>query len=231
MQKRPISKKNGYSRNQRPEPRERDKLYQLILDMKAEMGTMRKAMIDAGISCDKVPNEQKTKDVLSMGKQKNNFAGTAKMRNRKDRVAQRPLVAVKEKDSVSDSNEDPQPEFGGVATVVKAQKRLSPRILNSHSRLAGMKLHDLDHIEQVKDIEASLGLRESLNEVEAHLATEGICTNDLLCSPKIQQPGESRDATDTQGDALETLSTEDLYQDPEQELRVSDEDGGKCVAP
>ncbi len=66
-------------------------------------------------------------------------------------MAQRSLVAVEEKDSVSDSNEDPQPEFGGVAIVGKPQKHLSPRIINAHPRLGGMKRHDLDSIEQVKD--------------------------------------------------------------------------------
>ena len=62
-------------------------------------------------------------------------------------MAQRSLVAVKEKDSVTDSDEDPQPEFGGVAIVVKSQNRLSPQTINSHPRLAGMKRHDLDCIE------------------------------------------------------------------------------------
>jgi hypothetical protein len=36
---------------------------------------------------------------------------------------------------------------------------------------------------------------------------------------------------DTQGDAPETLPTEDLYQDLESEVGVSDEDGGERVAP
>jgi hypothetical protein len=44
-------------------------------------------------------------------------------------------------------------------------------------------------------------------------------------------PHRRRIATDTRGDALETLSTEDLDQDPEPEFSVSDEDGGECVAP
>jgi hypothetical protein len=122
MQERPVPKKNSDPRSQRPEPRERDKLYQLVLDMKAEMGSIRKAMMSAGISFDNVPNEQKTWNTSEKGKQKNNFAGTAKKRNRKDRVAQRSLVTVEEKDSVTDSDEDPQPEFGGVAIVVKSQK-------------------------------------------------------------------------------------------------------------
>jgi hypothetical protein len=146
-------------------------------------------------------------------------------------VAQRSLVAVEEKYNVSDSVEDPQLEYAGVAIVVKSQNHLSSQTINSNPRLAGMKRHDLDCIEQVKASEASSDSRESLDEVKAYLATDGICTNDLFCSPMIQQPGESRDATDTQGDAPETLHSEDLYQDLESEVGVSDEDGGECVAP
>ncbi len=83
-----------------------------------------------------------------------------------------------------------------------------------------MKHHNLDCIEQVKA--SASDRRESLDEVEAYLAIDGIETNDLLGSPMIQQPGESRDATDTQGDAPETLHSEDLYQDLESEVGVSD---------
>jgi hypothetical protein len=223
IQERPVPKKNSYPRSQRPEPLERDKLYQLVLDMKAEMGSICKAMMGAGISFDNAPNEQKTRNASDKGKQKNYFAGTAKKRNSKNRVAQRSLVAVEVKDSVTDSDEDPQPEFGGVAiqVVVKSQKHLSPQTINAHPLLAGTKRHDLDSIEQIKASEASSDRRESLDEVEAYLATDGICTNDLFGSPKIQQPGESGDATDTQGDnALETLPTEDLDQDPESEVGV-----------
>jgi hypothetical protein len=78
-------------------------------------------------------------------------------------VAQRFLVAVEEKDSVSDSYDDPQPEFGGVAIVVKSQNRLSPQTINSHPRLARMKLHDLDCIERVKASKASSDRRDSLD--------------------------------------------------------------------
>jgi hypothetical protein len=117
------------------------------MDVKAEMGSSCKAMIRSGISFDKSLNEQKQKDTSTNGRQKNNFAGTAKKRNRKDKVAQRSLVAVEEKDSVSDSDEDTQPECGGIAIVNKPQKYLSPRIINAHHRMAGMKRHDLDSIE------------------------------------------------------------------------------------
>jgi hypothetical protein len=233
MQDRPVPKRNSDPRNQQPEPRERDKLYQLVLDMKAQMGTMRKALVQAEISLENVPNGQKMKHASDKGKQKNNFVGTAKKRSRKDKVAQRSLVAVEEKDSVSDSDEDPQPEYVGVAIVVKSQNRLSPRTINSHPRLAGMKRHDLDRInlKRVKAREASSDCRESLDEVEAYLATDGIETNDLFGSPMLQQPVESRDATDTQGDAPETLHTMDLYPDLESEVGVSDEDGGERVEP
>jgi hypothetical protein len=61
MQDRTVPKKNSYPRNQRPEPKDRDKRYQLVLDKKAEMDSMLKAMIRSGISFDRVPNEQKKK--------------------------------------------------------------------------------------------------------------------------------------------------------------------------
>ncbi len=77
---------------------------------------------------------------------------------------------------------------------------------------------------------ASVGRRESLDAVEAYLATDESCNYELFGTPKIQQPTESRNATDSQGDALETLSTEDLKQDPEPEVSVSDEDGEGYVA-
>ena len=75
--------------------------------------------------------------------------------------------------------------------MVKSQNHLSPLTINSNPRLAGMKRHDLDCIEQVKASEASSDRRESLDEVKAYLAFDGIDNNDLFGSPMIQQPGES----------------------------------------
>jgi hypothetical protein len=111
VQVRTVPKKNSDPRNQRPEYQDSDKHIQLVLDMKAEMGSLRKAMIWSGILFDKLPNEQKQKNTSTNGKQKNNFPGTAKKRNRKDKMAKRSLVAVEEKDSVSDANEDTQLKF------------------------------------------------------------------------------------------------------------------------
>jgi hypothetical protein len=108
------------------------------MDMKAEMGSCRKAMIRSGISFNKLSNDQKQKDTSTNGRQKKNFPRTAKKWNRKNKVAQPSLVAVEEKDSVSDSNEDTQSEFGGVAIMNKPQKYLSPRLINDHPWLAGV---------------------------------------------------------------------------------------------
>jgi hypothetical protein len=156
--------------------------------MKAETGAMSKAMIRSGISFDRSPNEQKPREPSANGKLKNNFAGTAKKKNRKDKVAQRSLVAVEEKESASGSNEDIQHEFGGVATVIKPQKHLSPRSINAHPQMVGLKCHDFDLIQQVKESDASVGSRESLDEVEAHFSIDGSCTRELFGTPEIQGP-------------------------------------------
>ncbi len=104
-------------------------------------------MIRSGISFDRSPNEQKPRKPPANGKQKNKFAGTANKKNRKHKVVQHSLVAVEEKDSVSDSDEDHQPEFGGVAIVIKPHKHLSPLSINTHPRMAGMMRHDFDRIQ------------------------------------------------------------------------------------
>jgi hypothetical protein len=44
-----------------------DKLTQIVLDKKAEMGSICKAMIRSGISFDKSPNEQKQKEPSATG--------------------------------------------------------------------------------------------------------------------------------------------------------------------
>jgi hypothetical protein len=67
-------------------------------------------------------------------------------------------VAVEEEESVSDSDENTQPEFGGIA------KHLSPRIINAHPQMAGMQRHDLERIQRMRESEALVGCRESLDE-------------------------------------------------------------------
>ena len=89
---------------------------------------MLKAMSRAGISFDKSPNKQKPREQAANGKQKGKFAGTTRMKNRTDKVAQRSLVRVHQRNEVSDSDDEPQPEYGNVAIVPKPQKKhVSPR--------------------------------------------------------------------------------------------------------
>jgi hypothetical protein len=83
-------KKNQQSRSSKPESSDISKLTQVVFDLKAEMGSMLKAMMTrAGISFDKSPNKQKPREQAANGKQKGKFAGTAKTKNRTDKTAQR----------------------------------------------------------------------------------------------------------------------------------------------
>ena len=93
---------------------------------------MRKAMTRAGITFDKSPNEPQPREKSANGKQKGKFAGTAKMKNQANKIAQRSLVHVTNRNKVSDSNDEPQPEYGNVAIVAKPQKKhVSPRTMNA----------------------------------------------------------------------------------------------------
>jgi hypothetical protein len=85
-----------------------------VMDMKAKMGSICKAMIKSGISIYKFPNEN-------------------------------------------------QLEFGGVATMIKPQKHLSPLSINAHPQMAGMKHHYFDRIQGIKKSKASVDSRKSLN--------------------------------------------------------------------
>jgi hypothetical protein len=82
--------------------------------------------------------------------------------------------------------------------VNKPQKYLSPLTINAHPRMAGMKRHDFDCFQRIRESEASVDHRESLNEVEAYLSIDWSCTDELFGTPEIQEPLESglRDATD-----------------------------------
>jgi hypothetical protein len=91
--------------------------------------------------------------------------------------------------------------------------------------MAGMKHHDFDRIQRIKESEASVDCRESLDKFEANFSINWSCTNQLFGTPS-----ESEDATDARGNALDTLTTEYLEQDPEPEDSAPDEDGNECAA-
>ena len=103
--------------------------------MKAEMGCMRRAMTNAGISFESLPGGPKPREQSANGKQKNKFAGAAKAKNKAKRIARRSLAPVQNRNEVSDSEDEPQPEYGGMATIVNLKKpkkrHVSPRAMNA----------------------------------------------------------------------------------------------------
>ncbi len=143
-QNRTNPRKNSESRSPNSGSQDIQKLTRIVIDMKAEMGSMRKATIRSCTSFDKSPNQQPPREPPANGKEKNNFAGTAKKKNRKDKVAQRSLVPVETKESVNGPINDNQLEFGGVATVMKPQKYVSPRSINAQPLITGMQRQDID---------------------------------------------------------------------------------------
>ena len=88
-----VPKKNQDTRSPRQSSTDFSKLMQVVFDMKAEMGCMRRAMTNAGISFEKYPSGSKQREQSANGKQKNKFAGTVKT-NKANRIAQRSLAPV-----------------------------------------------------------------------------------------------------------------------------------------
>ena len=117
---------------------------------------MRKAVTKAGISFDKSPNGPKPREQSANGKQKGKFAGTVKTKNKANTIAQRSIVPFANRNEVSDSNDEPQPDYGVyVAIVAKPQKKhVSPRTMNA--MLVGMTRHDPDSMRRISYSEASV---------------------------------------------------------------------------
>ena len=123
-------KKNSDTRSLKQSVSDLAKLMQAVFNMKAETGCMRKAMVNAGISFEKSPNVQKPRERFVNGRQKNKFTGTAK-KNKSSEIDQRSLAPIKYRTEASDSDDDPQPEYGAMTIVVKPKKRhVSPRLMN-----------------------------------------------------------------------------------------------------
>ena len=117
-----VPKKNQDTRYPKQSPTDFSKLMQVVFQMQAEMGCMRSAMTNAGISFEKSPGP-KPREQPASGKQKNKFAGAAKTKNKAYRIAQRSLAPVPDKNEVSDSDDEPQFEHGYVTIVAKPKKK------------------------------------------------------------------------------------------------------------
>ena len=129
-QERKVPKKNSDKRSPKQSVSDFSKLMQVVFDMKAEMGCMRRAMVNSGMSFDKSPNEPRPREHIINEKQQNMFAGTVKT-NKASRVAQRSLVPIQERTELSDSDDDNQPEFGQMAIVARLKTHVSPRTMNA----------------------------------------------------------------------------------------------------
>ena len=141
------------------------RLTQVVFDLEAKMGSMLKAMTRAGISFDKSPNEPQPREQSANGKQKGKFKGTAKMKNKANKIAQRSLAPVPNRSEVSDSDDEPQPEYGYVAIVAKPKKKhVCPRTMNAI--LVGMTRRDPD-MRRISDSEASVDRASASDEIDA----------------------------------------------------------------
>ena len=106
-----VPKKNQDTRSSKQSSTDFSKRMQVVFSMKAEMGSMCRAMTNAGISFEKSPSGPKPREQSANGKQKNKFAGTVKTQNKANRMAQRSLAHVPPRNEVSDSEDEPNPNM------------------------------------------------------------------------------------------------------------------------
>ena len=185
------------------------RLVQAVFDMKSEMGIIRRALINSGISIEKSPTVQKQKEHFNNGKQKKSFAGTAK-KNKSAKTHQRSLVQVNHGTTVSDSDDDDgQPEYGNVgmvAIVAKPKKHVSPRLINA--MMVGMTRRNTDP-RRISECDAYEDQSWGNDEVEAQMMTdESVHQVNLFGRPDAQEALEIRDAMSKQDDGRDQHTEE-----------------------
>ena len=177
------------------------RLVQAVFDMKSEMGCMRRALMNAGISIEKSPIVQKQKEHFINGKKKS-FAGTAK-KNKFAKVNQRSLVPVRNRDAVSDSDDDDdQPDHGqyvGMARVMKPRKHVSPRLVNA--MMVGMTRRNSES-RRISECDEHYGQAWYNDEVENQLMQEESWQQqDLFGRPDAVENQQLRDVMSQQEEA------------------------------
>ena len=175
-----VPKKNKDTRSPKQSHTDFSKLMQVVFNMKAEMGSMHRAMTNAGISFEKSTSRPKTRDQSATGKQKNKFARTAKMKTKANRVAQRSLTNVPPRNEVSDSDDEPQTEYAGMATIVKQPKKrhVSPRAMNA--MLVGITKRRDPDMRRISDSEASVDRVLDNDKLDAQTSINGSFQQDLF---------------------------------------------------
>ena len=187
------------------------RLVQAVFDMKSEMGIIRQALINSGISIEKSPIVQKQKEQFTNGKQKKSFAGAAK-KNKMGKFAQRSLVQIPNGTTLSDSDDEcDQPEYGGnvgmMAIVAKPKKHVSPRLINA--MMVGLTRRNSES-RRISECDAYQDQSWGNDEVEAQMMTdESMQQENLFAEPDVQKALELRDVMSQQGDAHEYQTTEE----------------------
>ncbi len=115
---------------------------QVMYDMKAEMGALRRALHQAGICVD-APYNKKNKEQPINGSQKPKFAGIAKRANRSKMIASKSLVPDKIPTSIADTDSEDEPhEISNMAVAVRRKVPMNPRALTRSADLHGITRSD-----------------------------------------------------------------------------------------
>ena len=183
------------------------RLVQAVFDMKSEIGCMHRALTNACISVEKSPTVQKPKEQFINGKQKNkSFAGTAK-KNHSSKTTQCSLVPVTYGETVSDSEDDNQPEYGMMATVAKSKKHVSPQLINA--MMVGITRRNSE-FRRTSECDAYPDQVLGDDEIDTQMMSdESMQQENLFGEPDVQKAWELRDVMSQQGDAREYQATEE----------------------
>jgi hypothetical protein len=168
--------------NSRPERVEREsdsKLTRLILDLKAEIGILRKAMVNHSISLKSAPtsNTSKQREQSAVVKQNGKFAGIAKKKSGSRRTNLNSLVEPL--NELTDSHNEPQEQaYSMIMIKPKLKKNYSPRSMNK--MLVGYTRHNHKDAACNSERAAAEEPVSSSQEVEARMSVDWSLQEDLF---------------------------------------------------
>ena len=184
-------KQNTNPKPDRAESESDSKLIRLILDLKAEIGVLRKAMTIHCITIESAPTRNKEQSATV--KQNGKFAGIAKKRTRSRRPGQQRSL-VNPPEIPSDSDDEPQEQAYSMVMVKRKSKTISPRSMNAMH--VGYTRYDHKDAacnrERVGAVEREL----SSDEIEAQMSVNGSMHEELFGDDQAQDPQPDRDAMD-----------------------------------
>ncbi len=128
---RELKQRTGPARNmfktQRAEQESDSRLNRLILDLKAKIGILQKAMVNHCISVESAPMSEKQKERPAVVKQNGRFAGIAKKKS----SSRRTNAFVDPPTKLTDSDNEPQEQAYSMMMIKsKSKKNYSPRPMN-----------------------------------------------------------------------------------------------------